>query len=180
MFNKCRVARDLLGITQKKLAEITGVHVTVIARRETKVLGISGVGGALYSLIIELAKRDTTNKVKVMEVLEAIEGEKAEEKAFAALLMYASGRGYSSVVRQFTGDDPESNGGKEDDNRMNVAATLDVLSSIRKDLEKEERYIPDSERKDFESFALDINNLEYRMKRWVEKRQDKQEPPDKG
>lgn len=173
VFNKCRVARKLLGdrkITQQQWADLTGVHKTVIARRETGKLGISGTCEAMYDLIRGLCLKDQKYRYEIPTLLENIEGDKTEDKAFAALIVLALDTGHRDLVRGvMSGSDVESL--QQEDKRMNVHATLDVLSVIRADLEQEEKYIEPHEINEFRAFAEDVNILQYKMKRWAERRE---------
>lgn len=174
VFNKCRVARKLLGnkrVTQQQWADLTGVHKTVIARRETNKLGISGTAASLYDLIRGLCSRDERYRHDILSELEAVEGDKSEGKAFAALIVLALDRGHRDLVRRvMAGSDVEV--ADEEEHRMNVKATLDVLSVIKADLEHEEKHIDASELAEFKEFAEHVNGLQYKLKRWVERRNE--------
>lgn len=174
VFNKCRVARKLLGnkkITQQQWADLTGIHKTVVARRETKKLGIGGTAASLYDLVRGLCSKDEKYRHDILAELEAVEGDKSEGKAFAALIVFALDRGHRDLVRRvMAGSDVEI--ADKEEHRMNVKATLDVLSVIQADLEQEEKHIEERELAEFKEFAEHINGLQYKLKRWVERRFD--------
>lgn len=174
VFNKCRVARKLLGskkVTQQQWADLTGVHKTVIARRETNKLGIGGTAASLYDLIRGLSSLEKIYRHEILSELESVEGAKSEGKAFAALIVFALDRGHRDLVRRvMAGSEVEI--ADEEERRMNVKATLDVLSIIQADLEQEEKHVKQSELVEFKEFAEHVSGLQCKLKRWSDRRDE--------
>lgn len=162
--NPCYIARIEVGpkgVTQERFAELTGVHETIIARRETGKLKIKGTAKTLYDLIYSLG-HDNGLGSEIEETLAAIDGDRSEDRALLALFLLASDKGKLYQVRKAMGD--EVNEEEEDMHReLNVDNSLRVLTGIRKSLEKEARRLgPKGER--HRSAAKTFAAAEYEMK----------------
>jgi transcriptional regulator with XRE-family HTH domain len=173
--NICFKARKLVGtkgVTQKRWAELTGTHNTVIHRREYGTLAIQGTVEALYDLTIALCKDGLSSEVEA--ALEAVAGTRGEEKALLALAMLAVDQGRGHLVRGFladvSGEDMEAKATKP-----SIENTLRLVSVLREDFERQARKAPPEDVEDLRQLARTFMNVEYDIKLMKQRKDEQQQ-----
>lgn len=136
MHRIAKTARKLIGrkgASQKDLAEWTGVHHTVISRRETGKLAITGTTAEQLYKVVEALCVDGLN-LEVEECLVGLPEPRSEDKALMAVILLAFEHGRAHLVQQIIENKSPTKASKK---AFDVANTLRVITVLRADLEEQ-------------------------------------------
>lgn len=164
MQNKCYVARKLVGakgVSQRLWGDLTGMHYTVIARREAGTLAIQGAAETLYDLTAALCRLGLNEQVK--DALDAVNGERSEHKAILALSMLAVDSGHPGLVRSYLGGLVEPENEAVTTQAPSLDNTMRVVSVFRQDFERQAKKADPSKAERYWQLARTFANTEYEL-----------------
>lgn len=141
-----RIARTSVGsggITQARLAELTGVSKGLVSQRERRILETRGTALSLYSLMAHCGRAGLGRRVE--EALEAVPSEdRNESTALNALMLMLYREGKQHLAEQAFGvsvpaPKPDN---KESDSEMAIQTQIRLLRSISESFEEEANKAP--------------------------------------
>lgn len=184
----CRMAREALGrngrpLSRARFSELTGVHQTMLYRRETGEVRLTSTARTLYGLIVGLQAEGLVHEVRL--ALEKVPVEdRGETEAALALSLVCSANGREWIVRQMTGDttaEPELH----DDH--NVIGTLRLVEQLQKSVMSYSKKINPEAKRFFEDAAADLARVQHLIDRGAQlvreeeqAREAAEQPPDEG
>lgn len=142
-----RIARTSIGpggITQARLAELTGVSKGLISQRERRILETRGTALSLYSLMAHCGRAGLGRRVE--EALEAVPSEdRNESTALYSLMLMLNREGKQHLAEQALGvsvPKPSSDKQDSEESEMAIQTQIRLLRSIGESFEEEANKAP--------------------------------------